>query len=160
MNIDRLRTTLRYDSSDGEFYRLQRTSNSTTVGERAGCVQQDGYLCLRVFGKLFLAHRLAWFYVHGEWPTGEIDHIDGDRRNNRMSNLRDVPRTLNAQNLKRAKSSNKSSGILGVYRHGSGWRSRITSGGTSKCLGTFRTQSEAHQAYLVAKRELHAGNTL
>ena len=108
----------------------------------------------------YSAHRLAWLYVHGAWPTGQIDHINGDRGDNRISNLRDVTPALNTQNQRRAARSNKSSGLLGVTANRGRWLAQISIGGKSRNLGRYATPEEAHAVYVAAKRVLHAGCTL
>lgn len=107
-----------------------------------------------------MAHRLAWLYVYGEWPNGDIDHIDGDRLNNRIANLRDVSRRVNLENQRRPKACNKS-GFLGVKTfRDQRFQARIQVRGVQLHLGTFDTPHEAHAAYVAAKRNLHQGCTL
>lgn len=92
----------------------------------------------------------------GSWPKDQIDHINGDRTDNRFSNLRDVTNEINNQNKKRAQSNNRL-GLLGVCHHQGGFRARIAVNGKSKCLGVYLTPELAHQVYLDAKRRLHHG---
>jgi hypothetical protein len=106
----------------------------------------------------FLAHRLAWFYVHGVWPPVLIDHINGKRSDNRIVNLRLADWRLNMENKRRE--SYNSTGLLGVKPNGKGFAARIGSRGVEHHLGTFRTPEEAHAAYVEAKRRLHKGGTL
>lgn len=108
-----------------------------------------------------MAHRLIWLMVHGVWPTGQINHIDGNKLNNLLSNLRDVSQATNMQNQRRAHSDN-ASGLLGVYWHKRQCRfySQIRVNKVLKHLGYFPNADLAHEAYLRAKRELHPGNTL
>ncbi len=106
------------------------------------------------------AHRLAWALHYGEWPACVIDHIDGNRQNNRLSNLRDVPHSVNLQNIKGPK-SNSRSGLLGAHAYRCGrFQSSISVRGAKVRLGIFDTALEAHNAYLEAKRKYHPGNTL
>jgi len=114
-------------------------------------------------GKIYLAHRLAWLYVHGVMPKKNIDHINGVKTDNRIENLRDVAQSVNLQNLQRARKNRKSSRLLGVSHSNRGtclarpYRARIVVDGRELSLGTFATEQEAHQAYLAAKRIHHEG---
>jgi HNH endonuclease len=108
---------------------------------------------------LHLAHRLAWLYVHGIWPERKIDHINGNPCDNRLVNLRDVSQAQNMQNYRKAKSGS-ALGIQGVTRNGTGFMAQLTVNYKNVYLGTFRTSEAAHEAYLVAKRNLHPFSTL
>ena len=126
------------------------------AGVSAGAVRpRDGYIQIAIRRKMYQAHRLAWLYVHGEWPRHQIDHINGNPADNRICNLRDVTQFENMQNLHGPLSRNKS-GLLGVSRFLDYdlWRSRIMVNGkqTNKY---FKTKELAHEAYLKAKAELH-----
>lgn len=103
-----------------------------------------------------MAHRLAWLYMTGEWPRQEIDHIDGDRANNKWLNLRDVDHATNMQN-RRVAQSNNVGGFLGVSRRAESIH--IAYVGT-KYIGSFRTPEEAHAAYVQRKRAAHDGCTI
>ena len=121
-----------------------------------------GYSRVYVAANRVYLHRLVWLLHHGVWPAGQIDHIDGDRRNNAISNLRDVSHAVNAQNEHRARRSNRSTGVLGVHFDASRKRyaATITVGRKSLALGRFNTVEEAQSAYLQAKRVHHAGCTI
>jgi len=129
------------------------------AGAVAGYVGNDGYVRIRASGTRFLAHRLAWFYVHGTWPVGEIDHINGDRSDNRIANLRDVSRLTNRQNMRRAQADNRS-GLLGVSLANNRCKASIRSGGKNHHLGYFSSPEAAHAAYVAAKRQRHDGCTI
>lgn len=129
------------------------------AGHRAGSMNSNGYTVIRCMGELHAAHRLAWLFIRGQWPKGDIDHIDGRRDANAIANLRDVSRSVNQQNLKRARKDNRS-GLLGVKTAGKNFEARINVQGRYVHLGTFETAAAAHAAYLAAKRQHHQGCTL
>ena len=141
-----LRQLFSYSPGTGIFTRKVSTNNRTKIGEIAGCRRPDGYLCTRLGGKSYQMHRLAWLYVHGAWPDGQIDHINGDRTDNRISNLRDVSHVENGRNQKLG-ATNKS-GANGVHWFSSRkkWRAAITVNGKSRHLGYFDTVAEASEA--------------
>lgn len=149
-----------YDPHTGEMRRKVTISSRAQAGMVARVHKGDGYIRVMVNRKNYFAHRIAWLLTHKEWPEF-IDHIDGNGLNNKLTNLRNVTKSLNAQNQRKAMSSNKSSGLLGVSRtrHGN-WRAHIQTFGVTAHLGTFNTPEEAHHAYLSAKREHHAGCTI
>lgn len=159
LTAHRLKEVFDYDRATGVFIRRIRTAQRVRAGELAGCINSRGCLSMRVDGKLYLAHRLAWLYVTGEWPTQHIDHRDGNPSNNAFANLRDVAPLINAQNIRRAR-VDSSIGLIGVGRSGSKFRADIQANRKTRYLGTFDTAEAAHQAYLSAKRELHEGNML
>lgn len=129
------------------------------LGHFVGSSSVDGYVYTKVDGKRYLVHRLIWFHVHGKWPDGPVDHINGLRSDNRLSNLRDVSTQVNAQNLRSAKSHNRT-GLLGVAAKHKKFYARIAHNGETICLGTFETPQEAHAAYVGAKKVLHVGSTI
>ncbi len=161
LTADRLCAVLDYDPSRGIFVWKSRASNRIKVGQEAGSTHGSGYTQINVDGQNYLAHRLAWLYVHGEWPKHVIDHINGDRKDNRIENLRDVPHPINAQNIRRPMSTN-TSGFLGVSwsRKDKSYVAHISVQNRTKCVGAFRSAIQAHDAYLSAKRKVHAGCTI
>lgn len=144
-----------YDPDSGNFIQRTRTSNRMKIGDVAGSLRLDGYRGIMIGGKLYFAHRLAWLYVHGEWPPEQIDHRNGSRADNRIANLRLATSAENHQNWK--KRSNNSSGYIGVFwdKEKNKWRAGIRVSGKRKHLGSFTDPAGAHDAYLVAKKELH-----
>lgn len=155
----RLLELLHYHPGVGIFTNRITRHWSAQAGEIAGNVNALGYISIGIDGKPFLAHRLAWLYVHGVWPAGVIDHIDGDPGNNRIANLRDVSRKMNQQNMREAMKSS-GTGLLGAYRNGKRFKSSIQVDGRLRHIGHFATAEEAHAAYLEAKRKHHEGCTI
>lgn len=154
-----LKQQLSYDETTGVFRRLVTNTNHVKAGDVAGTKKDSGYVTIMVCGRIYQAHRLAWLYVHGVWPTKVIDHINGVRDDNRICNLRDVSSRVNAQNVRR--STVKSvTGMLGAHPYQGKFVSSITANGVNHYLGYFNTAIEAHEAYLAAKRRLHEGCTI
>lgn len=160
LSVEVLRTWIQYDLSTGIFIRL-KDAHKYKAGEVAGHAHNRGYVAIGVAGRVFLAHRLAWFYIYGAWPSVHLDHIDGDKTNNRLSNLREVNNSLNRQNVRTAQCNSRSK-LLGASWHKGRkkWVAQISYAGTNKYLGYFDSAEAAHQAYLAAKRIHHPGCTI
>lgn len=151
---------LNYDPTTGIFTWKQDGYNRVVkAGDVAGFDKCNGYWQLCLNKVKYNAHRVAWFYVHGEWPENDIDHINGNRGDNRIDNLRSVTRSVNLQNLRGPRKIG-TSGYLGVTQKGSRFLAQIGANGKHYGLGRFDTAEQAHQAYLAAKRKLHAGCTI
>lgn len=145
-----------YDKETGVFKRKVPRGNQT-VGDMPGTKNHpSGRRYMRVDGNTYFSYRLAWLYVYGVFPNGEIDHIDGNKKNDSIYNLRDATRKINAENKKVAMANNKS-GYLGVNKRGSRYRARIRVNGKLICIGNFSTPVEAHEAYMEKKKMLHPG---
>jgi hypothetical protein len=156
LSHERLIEILRYDPEEGKFYWIKRISiRVKAVGADAGSLRRDGYLEIGIEGERFLAHRLAWFYVNGYWPEGQIDHKDMDRLNNRWANLRDATHGQNVHNSGARR--NNTSGYKGVhYRKDLGrWEARIMSNKRLHIIGWYDTPLLAHDAYSQKAKELH-----
>ena len=143
-----LRKHLSFDPISGEF-RWQTKGKGRLVGELAGCESDTGagrrYVKIRVERRLYLAHRLAWLWVHGEWPSAQIDHVDGNGLNNRIANLRLSDQT---QNLGNAAIRNcNTSGFKGVTQRGAKWIAQIHYKGENCYLGIFDDARSAAIAY-------------
>lgn len=161
LTLDLLKTVLRYDRDTGQFIWLVETGTAR-IGQVAGSVSRKGYLQIGFANRSYAAHRLAWLYEFGSAPSLVIDHINGDKRDNRIANLRNVSQRANIENQRKPSGKNKTSGLLGVWKT-SGTRkfvSRITANGKRHHLGYFDTAQEGHEAYVSAKRRLHEGCTL
>ena len=157
-----LRERLSYDADGGGFV-WKSCSGAAAIGSSAGTLHRRGYLNICINGRKYGAHRLAWLYVHGQWPAGEIDHINGDKVDNRIANLRDVRHATNTQNIRRPYRTNLATGLLGVRRADTvkeQYSAGLSANGRYHHLGSFATAMAAHQAYVSAKRRLHEGCTL
>ena len=151
LTIDRLRELLDYDPATGVFtWAMSR--RKCRKGDVAGCMARNGYTVIRVDDRLHLAHRLAWFHTHGRWPAEQLDHIDRNRANNALSNLREVTNAQNAHNQNPRKNK---SGFSGVRKENSKWVAEIKVNYKTIRLGLFSTPEEAHAAYLAAKQRMH-----
>lgn len=159
ISADEVRALFSYDPETGKVTRLVTTGNRSIAGADVGSADLHGYRTTRIGRRSYKLHRIIWLHVYGSWPKGDVDHINGNRSDNRISNLRDVPRGTNLQNQREAP-NNKSTGVLGVYRDGARFYSRISINNKSKHLGTFDTVEQARQAYLSAKRAMHEGCTI
>ena len=137
----------------------QKKWNTRYAGMVAGDIDGKGYWRIAINRRRYIAHRVAWLYVYGHWPKQTIDHIDGDRLNNRIENLRDVSYTENNQNARYLNGrKDNNCGFLGVTKcndnkyHAKIWRNKKTIH-----LGYHDTPEEAHKEYLEMKRKLHSG---
>jgi hypothetical protein len=137
---------LMYTPQDGKVWWIKHPRRSTANGTEAGNMMKNGYRKLKFCGKQYLTHRVAWLLHHGSWPVGDIDHIDGNPANNKLSNLRDVSHRVNIQNRKSATTKNKT-GLLGVVKRRNKYAAHIHKNGKQIYLGLFPTAELAHQAY-------------
>ena len=123
--------------------------NRAYAGKRAGCAKHVlGYRLIRIEGRLYKEHRLAWLIHHGVWPKDQIDHINGDRLDNRMCNLREATGSENQQNTRRKGVSFDTARGL--------WAAYITVNRKRKHLGRFPSKDAADAAYGAAKLAMHA----
>jgi hypothetical protein len=152
---ERLREVLDYNPETGEFVWRMSNGKRAVAGQPAGGISRNGYVRISIDTRHY-AHRLAWFYVHGVWPKGQIDHINGIRDDNRIENLREATASQNGQN-RRAARADSHSGKIGVRLSPTSgrWGAEIVKDGEKCSLGYFDTPDAAHDAYLAAKRELH-----
>ena len=149
LTVDRLRALLEYNPDTGVFTRRVTTSSRAIAGAAVGTISGNGYLQFRVDGRIYLAHRLAWLYMTGQWPDRDIDHIDGTRNNNQWKNMRAATRSQNIANSGIWKSNR--TGHKGVVQDRTlAWRAAITIDGKYLALGTFQTKEQAHAAYRTA----------
>jgi hypothetical protein len=160
-NVSHARVTqlLNYQPETGEFTWRESRGTSIKVGMAAGSIR-DGYVCIWIDGISYKAHRLAFLHMTGQWPTEFVDHIDGDRANNRWANLREA--TCSGNNQNRGLGVNNRSGFLGVgwKKAEQKWQARIRVAGKLKHLGYFDDPTAAAAAYADAKARLHTFNPI
>lgn len=154
LTVERLREALDYDPLTGVFlWRISNQSRYVYPGGPAGSRFSDGYYRIKLDGRSYMAHRLAWLFVHGVWPAAEIDHINGKPADNRIENLREASRTENCRNSRRRR--HNPTKFKGVIRSGSKWRAAISVDRRKICLGSFPSPEAAHAAYAAAARQFH-----
>ncbi len=151
ITLDRLRSLLFYNPDTGEFRRLKYARKDGIVG----WPDELGYIHIRVDYRLYLSHRLAWFYIYGYWPKNGIDHINGNTADNRLWNLREADQTHNTFNSCLGK-RNKS-GCKGVSWDSSRglWRSTIQAHGKWKQIGRFKLFCVAIKSRRTEELRLH-----
>lgn len=147
---NRLHQLVKYDADTGIF---------TRNGKKIGTVLANGYLQARIDVDKYLLHRVAWFYVYGEWPV-EIDHRDGVKANNALSNLRNCTHAENQQNMVATGNCKNTSGYAGVswHKHRKCWVATITHKNKTKTIGSFDSLEAAATARAEAKAKLHTFN--
>ena len=157
LTVNTLRSEIDYNAGTGVFtWRLPRRGRARN--RVAGCRGPTGYFYICIDGKLYLAHRLAWFYITGSWPSDEIDHRNGIRSDNRWINLRAATRSENGQNV--SMRSDNTSGLPGVSweKRRMKWRAYIYVNARQIFLGFFTDKADAGIAYVRAKNRIHTFN--
>jgi hypothetical protein len=144
-----------YNPETGAFTN-KKSRHKSPAGKNIGLQRPDGYLELRLKYRLYLAHRLAWFYVFGKWPEHQIDHVNGVKNDNRIGNLREATGSQNMQNVGRAQSRSRSQ-VRGVSWDATRnkWTAHICVAGRQKNLGRFDQIEAAAFAYQQARQVLH-----
>ena len=149
-----LREILDYNVSTGDFLWRRAPCQRMPAASRAGWVENTGYVRIKILGRSYVAHRLAWLWVHGEWPAGPLDHINGNMADNRISNLRIASSSENARNRKcRADNSTGLKGVRARPCKTTPFQAVISVDGKSISLGYFASKEEAHAAYADAAQK-------
>ena len=152
----RLKELLHYDPETGVFVWLVWRPNGVKVGDKAGIIHKDtGYLRIKIDSRYYVASRLAWLYMTGNFPAFRLDHEDMDKSNTRWRNLRPASPSQNGAN--RTAPRNNTSGYKGVHyapwrTSYKKWAAHIRVDGILKTLGHFAKPEEAHAAYVNAAR--------
>lgn len=150
----RLKDLVTYHPRDGSFV-WNKGRPSATSGNACGTVKPSGYVLICLDRKLFRAHRLAWFYVYGEWPTDEIDHINGIRNDNRICNLRVASKSENGFNKKmRMDCKTGAKGVL-YYPKYNTYYVRFTVKKVPHTFGPFLTFEEAANVATEKRKSAH-----
>lgn len=146
-----LKKQLNYDPETGIFTWVVSCNNQIKTGSMAGTINNRNYICIQINKKIYLAHRLAWVYVYGEWPK-VIDHINGIKTDNRIENLRNVTQKENGQNRKEHRNGH----LLGTTYDKAlkQWKACIIINKKRIHLGLYQTQENAHNAYLNKLKEI------
>lgn len=156
VSLEYVREVLDYDPNTGLLHWKVRTAHRIQVGDLAGCWSSvHGYVLIGLRGRVYPAHRLAWFHYYGAWPSELLDHRNGVRSDNRIGNLREVSDAGNSQN--RGMDRRNKSGFPGVSWDSQRglWFASIAVGGKTRALGRHKTKEEAYRAYLAAKAVMH-----
>jgi hypothetical protein len=148
---EELQKLYKYDPDTGEFRHAQKRRGVRNMDKPVGTVD-NGYVKLRVNNELHRAHRLAWLHHNGVISEQDvIDHIDHNKLNNAIKNLRQVNRSQNSKNLSKFKTN--TSGHAGVFQDRGKWRAKITVDGKTKYLGTYKDKDSALKARIKAAKE-------
>lgn len=160
-----LRNCVGYDPDTGVFTGKERPShhfshdrhcsawNSKRAGKPFESLCRYGYVRVSIDGTSYAAHRLAWLLTHGRFPAQQLDHINGDKTDNRIANLREVSHAQNQMN-KGVYQKNKT-GVKGVRFSKGKYEAQIGHGGEMKYLGRFDTVEEASECYQRAAKEIY-----
>jgi len=154
LTLARLKEILEYDPETGVFRWKKQSGSRAHPGMTAGATAKNGYRLIGVDGTRYYAHRLAWFYVYGKWPTLHLDHINRVQTDNRIANLREATVSQNMAN--RLAQKNSTHGLKGVSKNRNRWTARIKPPGQKYIhIGTFDTPLEAHAAYCAKASEIY-----
>jgi hypothetical protein len=141
-----LKSILRYDPETGVFVWLVARGKNSRIGEVAGGPGSEGYWRIWIDGRFYQAHRLAWLYMTGEWPSAQVDHENVVPNDNRWDNIRGASQSQNKANSRTYR--NNALGIKGVRLHSNGqYEARLRVNGKLQYLGCFRTIEAAKAAY-------------
>jgi len=153
-NQSELKEFLNYNPESGILTWIKDRGHRK-IGDVCACHDKHGYIVIRFKGKLYKAHRLAWLLHYGNFPVNHLDHINGVRDDNRITNLRDATDQQNQRNRTKCQVNSKTQ-TLGVRKHHNKFVAQIGGvEGKTKYLGCFPTIEQAHQAYLEAKKVYH-----
>lgn len=146
MTQEELKEVLHLNQDGTLVWRVSR-GGKTKAGDIAGCNETKGYWCIRYKRIAYKAHRLVWLYVYGKFPNGQIDHIDGNKSNNRVENLRECSQSENQRNVLLRQDNTSGFKCVSKDKKTGKWKVRAQIEGKRKFLGYFNTPEEASDAY-------------
>jgi hypothetical protein len=154
-SLAKLNDLLDYDPETGLFTWKKTSSNRAVAGSIAGTLHRSGYPMIKINGKRYRSHRLAYKMFYGSDPVDQVDHIDCDKSNNKIANLRDATRSQNQKN--RGAQKNNTSGFKGVsyLSKRKRWLAQIWYNHKKIYLGSYKTKEDAASAYEKAAKEHH-----
>lgn len=148
ININEIFERLGYIKETGQIFWKKPLRKKSLINKIINRISNNGYVIVKIYNTRIQIHRIVWLFENGTWPNGVIDHVDGNKLNNKYNNLRVVTMRTNSQNRKEHRNGN----LLGAHKNTKSnknqWASRIQINGKSIYLGSFRTQVEAHNAYI------------
>jgi hypothetical protein len=152
---ERLREVLDYDAETGVLVRRQYVWGGHAAGKAIGSSTKKGYLRTKFDQRSYFVHKLVWLYVYGEWPSGELDHINRNKADNRITNLRLATRSQNQSNIGLTKGN--STGVKGVTwnKRAQKFQASVKASGKNHYLGLFERADDAGMAYAAAARRIH-----
>lgn len=159
LTFEQVYEQIAYDPETGVFTWRVGKKGQAGPGSIAGCLNKHlGYWQIGILRQRLYGHRLAWLLSYGCWPTHQIDHINGDRSDNRLTNLREATHADNQQNRHLYRNRTGFAGVEYCPKFGR-FRARVVHNQIKHCAGHYDTAEEAHAAYLAKKAELHAYHT-
>ena len=157
ISVERVRELLDYDPASGLFHWKAKSARRTIVGSQAGYPEWNGYIRIGIGGRIYFAHVVAWLLVHGDWPKSQLDHINGNRADNRIENLREATARQNARNRKtRRDNIARLKGVCVRPCKTKPYQAVICEDGRRISLGYFETKEAAHAVYCTAASNLFA----
>ena len=152
LTVETARRVFNYDPDTGLLTWAIQANSRALIGDEVGKISNRGYRVTKYKRKDYSVHRIIWLIVHGKWPTGQIDHINGEKTDNRIENLRDVSLRENLCNQKRHREGR----LPGAYydKNMRGWRAHIRINNVYVYLGMHPTEKEANAAYMKARAKL------
>lgn len=151
---ERLKQLLNYDPDTGVFRWLVNRKPTIRAGDVAGCTRR-GYAIIKIDQRIYFSHRLAWLYAYGRWPTGDVDHINRARNDNRLCNLRECSRSENCQNTsRRLRNTSGHKGVSWVSSRNK-WVAQIVIHGKNVNLGRYALLEDAIAARNAAEKKYY-----